>query len=170
MAVCMAVLAITSSFKRVTTSVAIVYVLFVFLFNTFYPIGFLGGNFLYTTEVAPIRLRVAISSLATANFWLWNLVVVLVTPVAINGIGFWYYAIYAIISASIPVCVYIFYPETMHRSLETIDKVFVDAPSIWKVVSMARNLTKDDSSGLNENLSEKREETMACVEMREHIS
>ncbi|PYI16460.1 aconitase [Aspergillus violaceofuscus CBS 115571] len=144
MAVCMAVLAITTGLGTITHTKAIVYVAFMFVFNFFYPIGFMGGNFLYATEVAPGRLRAAMSSLATANHWLWNLVVVLVTPVAIDTIGYGYYVIYALISATIPVCVYLFYPETKNRNLEMLDQVFATAPSVWKVVSQARGLPQGE--------------------------
>ena len=171
MAVCMAVLAITTSFNTTTHQMAIVYVAFTFVFNFFYPIGFMGGNFLYTAEVAPARLRAAISSLATANHWLWNLVVVLVTPVAIDTIGFWYYVIYALISATIPVSVYLFYPETMNRSLELLDRVFVDAPSIWKIVPLARALLQGqvgDEAPSEPGKVEKGDKA-SDVEMREYI-
>jgi hypothetical protein len=31
----------------------------------------LGPSFLYCTEVAPSRLRVAMTSISTANHWIW---------------------------------------------------------------------------------------------------
>jgi hypothetical protein len=49
----------------------VVSVLFVFLFNFFIHIGFLGANFLYCAEVAPFRLRAAMSSISSSNYWLW---------------------------------------------------------------------------------------------------
>ena len=169
MSVCMAVLAITTGIGPITHTLAGVYVAFMFIFNFFYPIGFMGGNFLYTSEVAPARLRASMSSLATANHWLWNLVVVLVTPVAINGIGCWYYVIYAIISATIPIVVYIFYPETMHRNLEMLDQVFVEAPSIWKVVSMARNIPQDELIIRNGEENEQKRDAVSSSEIREFV-
>ncbi|GKZ23454.1 hypothetical protein AbraIFM66951_008488 [Aspergillus brasiliensis] len=172
MSVSMAALAVTTGLGKITHSMAIAYVAFMFVFNFFYPIGFMGGNFLYTAEDAPVRLRAAMSSLATANHWLWNLVVVLVTPVAIDTIGCWYYVIYALISATIPVWVYLFYPETMHRSLEMLDRVFVDAPSIWKIVPMARALPPGEvSTGTGEAKrpeEEKADNVEGNVEMREY--
>lgn len=173
MSICMAVLAVTTGLGKITYAMAIAYVAFMFVFNFFYPIGFMGGNFLYTAEIAPVRLRAAMSSLATANHWLWNLVVVLVTPVAIDTIGCWYYVIYALISATIPVCVYFFYPETRHRSLEMLDRVFVDAPSIWRIVPMARGLplgevgTAESGDTLREE--KKAEDIDGNVEMREYV-
>ncbi|KAK8120609.1 general substrate transporter [Apiospora kogelbergensis] len=112
---------------------------FIYLYNTFVPIGFLGANFLYCTEIAPIRLRVAMSSISTANHWLWNFVVAMVTPVAINTIGWQYYIVFAVVSACIPVTVYFLFPETMGRNLEEIDMMFKDAPSIWAAVQFAKN-------------------------------
>jgi sugar porter (SP) family MFS transporter len=71
MATCMLGLAVATSFPSSNYAAQIFSVLFVFLFNFFIPIGFLGANFLYCTEVAPTRLRVAMSSISTANHWLW---------------------------------------------------------------------------------------------------
>ncbi|PYH98481.1 general substrate transporter [Aspergillus ellipticus CBS 707.79] len=124
MAICMAVLAMTTGLGPITHPKAIAYVAFMFIFNFFYPIGFMGGNFLYTAEVESLD--------------------VLVTPVAINTIRYGYYVIYAVISATIPICVYLFFPETMHRNLEMLDRVFVSAPSVWKVVPLARGLPREE--------------------------
>lgn len=71
MACCMLGLAVATSFPKDNFAAQVISVLFVFLFNFFIPIGFLGANFLYCTEVAPLRLRVAMSSISTANHWLW---------------------------------------------------------------------------------------------------
>lgn len=71
MACCMLGLAMATSFPKSNFPAQVISVLFVFLFNFFIPIGFLGANFLYYTELAPLRLRVAIESISTANYWLW---------------------------------------------------------------------------------------------------
>lgn len=71
MALCMMALAIATSFPQSSQSAQIASVFFVFLFNFFIPIGFLGANFLYCTEVAPTHLRVKMASISTANHWLW---------------------------------------------------------------------------------------------------
>lgn len=144
MAVRMAAMAGTTSFPADNKHASIASATFIFLFNLFYPIGFLGGNFLYCTEVAPVRLRVAMASISTANHWLRNFVVVMVTPVALDTIGYRYYIMYAILSACIPVLVYFFYPETMNRNLELLNHVFRDASSPWQIVSMARHLPQGE--------------------------
>ncbi|KAL4894080.1 general substrate transporter [Aspergillus ambiguus] len=144
MCLCMIVLAITTSFSEAGRGLSIVSVAFIWLFNMFYPVGFSGANFLYCTEVAPMRLRVAMSAASTANKWLWNFIVVMITPVALDTIGWRYYIVYAVISACIPITVYFFYPETMGRNLEALNGVFRDAPSAWHVVAMARKLPQGD--------------------------
>ncbi|KAL4809817.1 general substrate transporter [Aspergillus unguis] len=144
MACCMMAMAITNSMGKDNHGASIASAVFIFLFNLFYPIGFLGGNFLYTTEVAPARLRVAMSAVSTANHWLWNFVVVMVTPVALDTIGYKYYVMYTVLSACIPIGVYLFYPETMNRNLELINQVFRDAQSPWEIVSMARKLPEGE--------------------------
>ncbi|KAI8954899.1 general substrate transporter [Xylaria longipes] len=144
MSLCMASLAISSSFGSENYSSSIASAFFLFFFNVFYPLGFLGGNFLYCTEVAPVRLRVAMNSISTANHWLWNFVITLVTPIALSTIGYRYYIIYAITSALIPIGVFFFYPETMNRNLELLNSVFKDASSPWEIVSMARRLPQGE--------------------------
>lgn len=67
----MVALAISTSFDSDNKAAMIAAGCFIYLFNTFVPIGFLGANFLYCTEVAPLRLRMAMSSISTANHWLW---------------------------------------------------------------------------------------------------
>lgn len=84
MAGCMLALAVASSFPKTNLSAQVASAFFVFLFNFFIPIGFLGANFLYCAEVAPTRLRVAMSGISTANHWLWNFVVNMVTPVSFH--------------------------------------------------------------------------------------
>jgi MFS family permease len=66
--ICMAV---TSSFSNNNRAAAIASSFFVFLFNFFFTIGLLGPSYLYCTEVASSRLRAVMTSISTANNWLW---------------------------------------------------------------------------------------------------
>lgn len=168
MCACMVALAISNSFGSGNYQASIVSAVFIFLFNSFYPIGFLGGNFLYCTEVAPMRLRVAMSSLSTANHWLWNFVVVMITPIALDTIGYQYYIMYAVISACIPASVYFFYPETMNRNLESINHVFRDAPTPWDIVSMARHLPQGEATEVAV-LEANKEKGSIDVEQKERV-
>ncbi|KAK7530857.1 general substrate transporter [Phyllosticta citribraziliensis] len=137
MSACMVALAVATSFGAENRPAQITGGVFLYLFNFFVPIGFLGANYLYCTEVAPLRLRVAMSSISTANHWLWNFVVLMVTPVALDSIGWRYYIVFAVIGACIPISIYLFYPETMGRNLEELDLMFRESPSVWATVRFA---------------------------------
>lgn len=67
----------------------------------------------------------------------------MITPVAIQTIGYQYYIVYAVIAACIPASIYFFYPETMGRKLEDIDMIFRESPSVWSTVKYAK-ITPDD--------------------------
>ncbi|KAF9884991.1 hypothetical protein FE257_000814 [Aspergillus nanangensis] len=157
MALCMVALAIATSFPHTNKPASVASAFFIFLFNFFIPIGFLGANFLYCTEVAPLRLRLAMASISTANHWLWNFVVTMITPVAINTIGYRYYIVYAIIGACIPLSVYFLYPETMGRNLEELDKLFRQDLSIRQIVAAANIATNRDHEETPADLADKRD-------------
>lgn len=90
MSICMAVVAGTASSK--IPSVSRVAVVFFFLYDFFYPIGFLGLTFLYASEVAPLKLRVPITSMANATQWLMQFVVAQITPPGTANLGTKYYS------------------------------------------------------------------------------
>jgi hypothetical protein len=78
----------------------------------------------------------------------------MVTPVAIETIGWKYYLVFLIISALILPVVYFGYPETMGRSLEELEMMFTEGKSIPAIVKMSRQpLT--GGLGMDEHLSEK---------------
>ncbi len=63
----------------------------------------------------------------------------MVTPIAIDTIGWRYYIVFAVIAACVPVSVYFLFPETMGRNLEEIDLIFKDSPSVWATVRFAKS-------------------------------
>jgi hypothetical protein len=70
MGACMAAPAVATYFPN-KNGASIAAACFLFFFCFFAPIGFLGANFLYCTEVASARLRSSMSSISTANPWIW---------------------------------------------------------------------------------------------------
>ncbi len=117
-------------------------VVFLFLFNFIFPIGFLGMTFLYATEVAPLHLRAAISGIATGSVWLFNFLVAEITPTGFNTIGYRYYIIYAVINAAIIPSVYFCFPETNGRSLEEMDEIFARSKNIFDPPRVAKALPR----------------------------
>jgi hypothetical protein len=68
----------------------------------------------------------------------------MITPVGIDTIGWRYYIVYIVICALIPLTVWFLFPETMNRSLEQMDLVFREAPSIWSIVSTSRKMPQGE--------------------------
>ena len=81
-------------------------VLCLFLFNTWFSIGWLGMTWLYPAEVTPLRIRAPANALSTASSesaprpelipdWLFNFFVVMATGPMFAGIGLGTYALFA---------------------------------------------------------------------------
>lgn len=60
---------------------------FLFLFNTFFGLAWVGGPFLYSAEIAPLRCRAQANAMASAANWLFCFVVVMIIPPAFQNIG-----------------------------------------------------------------------------------
>lgn len=136
MSLSMVVLAITTSFNK--TAPGIVAAVLLFVFNTFFAIGWLGMTWLYPSEIVPLRIRAPSSALSTSANWIFNFMVVMITPIAFANITYKTYIIFAVINAFIVPCVYFFYPETAYRSLEEMDEIFRHTTGVFDVVRLAR--------------------------------
>ncbi|CZT43586.1 probable MFS monosaccharide transporter [Rhynchosporium secalis] len=112
---------------------------FLFVFNTFFAVGWLGMTWLYPAEIVPLKIRAPANALSTSGNWLFNFMVVMITPVAFSSIGYKTYVIFAVINASIFPVVYFFYPETAYRSLEEMDSIFLKTKSIFSTVKTAKD-------------------------------
>lgn len=71
----------------------------------------------------------------------------MITPVAINNIGYQYYIVYAVIGACIPISVYFLYPETMGWKLEDLDILFKQGLSIRGIVRSSYRPRNCDAEG-----------------------
>ena len=134
MAVCMAVLAGTVSTGVLVDGAPVLgdgpggaAVAMLFLFNTFFAIGWLGMTWLYPAEITNLRTRIRANSLATTMNWCINFLVVMISPPALANLGYRTYIIFAVFNACIVPCVYFYFPETSQRSLEEIDIIFASA-------------------------------------------
>ncbi|KAK7543854.1 sugar transporter STL1 [Phyllosticta citricarpa] len=144
MSLSMAVLAIANSINEGktaaerNTAAGIVAALFLFVFNSFFAVGWLGMTWLYPAEIVPLRIRAPANALSTSANWIFNFMVVMITPVAFSSIGYQTYIIFAVINAAIVPVTYFFFPETAYRSLEEMDTIFHKTTSIWNLVGIAR--------------------------------
>jgi hypothetical protein len=138
------------------TAPGIVAAAFLFMFNTFFAVGWLGMTWLYPAEIVPLRIRAPANALSTSANWAFNFMVVMIRPVSFSSIGYKTYVIFAVmcvkflyilISATDFACsnafilpvVYFFYPETAYRSLEEMDSIFQKTKNIFTVVWTAKH-------------------------------
>ncbi|KAM0125315.1 hypothetical protein ACHAQE_009576 [Botrytis cinerea] len=112
---------------------------FLFVFNTFFAIGWLAIPWLYPAEIVPLKIRAPANGLSTSANWIFNFMVVMITPVAFNSIGYKTYIIFAVINTAMFPAVYFFYPETAFRSLEEMDTIFQKTTGFFDVVNVAKN-------------------------------
>ncbi|KAF2832976.1 general substrate transporter [Ophiobolus disseminans] len=119
---CMAVLAGTVAEGSKTAG--IVAIVMLFLFNFFFAVGLLAIPWLLPAEYAPLAIRTRAASLATASNWIFTFLVVEITPISINSIGWRTYVYFGVFNAFFLPLIFFFYPETRGMSLENIDKLF----------------------------------------------
>lgn len=141
MAVCMAILAGTTSQKG-NTGALVVAVIFLYIFQFIFTLGYSGLTFLYAAEMAPLQVRAAVNAVSTATVWAFNFLLAEITPVGFDTISSRYYIIFAVMNAFIVPCVYFFFPETKGRTLEEIDEIFAQSKSIFDPPRVARNMLR----------------------------
>ena len=94
MSASMVILAITDSIGSAQAGIAST--IFLFIFNTFFAVGWLGMTWLYPAEIVPLRIRAPANAVATSGNWIWNFMVVMITPVSFSSIGYKTYVIFAV--------------------------------------------------------------------------
>ncbi|KAJ3910158.1 general substrate transporter [Lentinula edodes] len=118
----MVLLAVLGSINN--SAADIVSAVLLFVFNSFFAIGWLGMTWLYPAEIVGLRMRGPANALSTASNWTFNFLVVMITGPAFQNISWKTYIVFAALNAFIIPIVYFFFPETAGRSLEDMDVVF----------------------------------------------
>lgn len=112
-----------SSFSKQTSSAAVAF------FFTFQLVFGASANcipWVLVPELLPLHARSKGTAIGISANWLWNFVVVEITPVIISDIKWASYLIFAITNFCFAVMFFFCYPETKALTLEAIDKVFVE--------------------------------------------
>ncbi|KAF9265001.1 general substrate transporter [Marasmius fiardii PR-910] len=120
----MVLLAILGSLPKSNNAAQIVSAVLLFVFNSFFAVGWLGMTWLYPAEIVGLRVRGPANALSTASNWTFNFMVVMITGPAFQNIDYGTYIIFAVLNALIVPVVYFFFPETAGRSLEDMDVIF----------------------------------------------
>ncbi|OOF90688.1 hypothetical protein ASPCADRAFT_134979 [Aspergillus carbonarius ITEM 5010] len=105
-------------------------VAFFFLYYVFFGIGMQGVPWLYPTEINSLTMRTKGAALGAATNWMFNFMVVEITPIGIQNLGWKFYTIWVALNAAMVPVIYVFYPETAGRSLEDMDDYYRGNPPL----------------------------------------
>lgn len=129
-------LAVTEKIKGYAAGIAAATFLFTYIIS--FSSGFAQVPWIYPAEVTPLATRVQANALSTATNWVCVFIVVMITPIAFNNIGWRTYLIFACCSAFAMVVVYFCFPETKDRSLEEIEMIFANSSGPLGAVKEAK--------------------------------
>lgn len=104
-------------------------VVWVFAFEAFFTWGWMACVWVYPPEILPLKIRAKGAAMAAAADFAGNFLVVEVTPVGVQNIGFGFYLIWAAFNLINAIIVWLFYPETANMPLESIDLLFTSQVS-----------------------------------------
>ncbi|KAG7085499.1 hypothetical protein E1B28_003062 [Marasmius oreades] len=97
---------------------------FFFVYYVFFGICWQGVPWLYPVEINSLAMRTKGAALGTASNWISNYIVVQITPIGIENLGWKFYIIWAVFNAAFVPLVWVLYPETSNRHLEDIDRLY----------------------------------------------
>lgn len=155
MAISQAGLAALSKYADSNKTVAGMTLLFDFMALCVFPIGLFLVPFMYSAEIAPLRIRAKVTALSTSTNWIFNFLLAEVTPLGFDNIGWKYYLCYMCTSSLAFFVFYFFCPETKGRGLEDIDEFFLRSKNVFETVKIAKSLESD--MGVEAALDEKAE-------------
>ncbi|PYI32180.1 general substrate transporter [Aspergillus indologenus CBS 114.80] len=103
---------------------------FFFLYYIFFGMGMLAVPWLYPTEISSLPMRTKTAAVATATNWITNFIVVEITPIGIQSLGWRFWIVWTVFNAAFLPVIYLFYPETANRTLEDLDAYYRSNPSL----------------------------------------
>lgn len=129
----MIMLTVSLSFGPANFTAGVFAILSIFLFNIFYATGgWMATPFLYPSEISTLRLRSKGSAISVLSKWMFNFLVVMISPVAMANIGWRTYIIFAVLNFVFIFVLFFFYPETKGLELEQVDKIFTGGDPITR--------------------------------------
>lgn len=95
-----------------------------FLFYGVNAATWLGPSWAYPAEILPLQIREKGLALGNVCYWLFQFLIVEITPTALTNIGYKFYVVLACFNFCSTFIVYFCYPETKGQSLEELDFFF----------------------------------------------
>ena len=76
-------------------------------------------------------MRTKGAALGAATNWIFNFMVVEITPIGIENLGWRFYIVWVALNAAMIPVIYVFYPETAGRTLEDMDDYYRGNPPLF---------------------------------------
>ncbi|KAK9428329.1 general substrate transporter [Lipomyces doorenjongii] len=89
-------------------------------------------EWIYPSEIFPLRIRVTAVSLSTATHWATTFVLALAMPPLLRSIQWRVYIIFGSFNIGAFIYVLFWVPETKQRTLEEMDEVFEYGEPVWR--------------------------------------
>ncbi|KAL2289546.1 hypothetical protein FJTKL_01810 [Diaporthe vaccinii] len=105
-------------------------IVFCFLYYIAFGLGMLGIPWLYPTEINSIAMRTKGAAVAAATNWITNYVIVQITPIGIQNLGWRFWIVFTVLNAAFLPIIYLFYPETANRTLVDLDEHYRNNPPL----------------------------------------
>ncbi|KAH6898089.1 general substrate transporter [Thelonectria olida] len=115
---------------------------FFFLYFISFAMGMLGVPWLYPTEINSLPMRTKGAAVATGTNWITNFVIVEITPIGIQNLGWRFWIVWTVFNAVFLPLIYFVYPETANRQLEDIDAYYRTNPSLIVTKNKEATMTK----------------------------
>ncbi|KAK9448237.1 general substrate transporter [Limtongia smithiae] len=106
-------------------SYGIAIVSFIFIYFAGFSACWLGPSFMYSAEILPLKGRTHGMGLGIVFYWLFNFLIVMITPTALERISWKYYVILGVFNMAFVPCLW-FFVETKGKTLEELDVYFAE--------------------------------------------
>ncbi|KAJ5293774.1 general substrate transporter [Penicillium antarcticum] len=138
-------LTVSLSFGTENFTARVFAILSTFSFSIFYSTGgWMSTPFLYPSEISILRIRSKGSAISLLSKWMFNFLVVMISPVAMDNIGWRTYTIFIVSNFVFIFLLYVFYPKTKGLALKQVDKIFEGGDPITRGATYRRRLYGED--------------------------
>ncbi|KAL0243596.1 hypothetical protein I308_105563 [Cryptococcus tetragattii IND107] len=129
--------------KMDTKSTGIGAAAMIFAYQGFFTWGWMAGVWAYSSEICPLSWRSKGMGLAVALQWLFDFVLLMVTPIGISNIGYGMFMLFGVFNLCFIPIVYFLCPETAGVTLEHIDEFYGPGKNPVKESSRIRKEMKE---------------------------
>lgn len=128
-------------------------------------------DIVYPTEINSLTMRTKGAALGAATNWIFNFMVVEITPIGIENLGWRFYIVWVALNAAMIPVIYVFYPETAGRTLEDMDDYYRGNPPLFACLDKEATSSKRPKKyeARDEHIIREKEEPAMHLEVAEKV-